>query len=76
MTSREHLVPFNDIEKPHSLVAESADGSPGQPLPVRVSDSWTDLLRGEEEASSPESAPRIPSPLPLFDYMKGIMQWD
>jgi hypothetical protein len=68
--------PFDDVEKPHPLAAELADGTPTQPLAVRLGDLWADLLRDEDEARSPESPPRIPSPMPLFDYMKGIMQWD
>jgi len=67
--------PFDDMEKPHPLAAELADGTPGLPLTVRLGDLWTDLLRDDEESSS-ESQRRIPSPMPLFDYMKGIMQWD
>jgi hypothetical protein len=67
---------FDDIEKPHPLVAESADGAPSQPLAVRLNDLWTDLLRVDDETSDPESAPRSPSAMPLLDYMKGVMQWD
>jgi hypothetical protein len=68
--------PFDDMEKPHPLVAESADGAPSQPLAVRLSDLWTDLLRVDDETSGPESASRSTSALPLLDYMKGVMQWD
>lgn len=68
--------PFDDVEKPHPLVAESADGLPSQPLVVRLGDLWTDLMRVDDEASDRESTPRPSSALPLLDYMKGIMQWD
>lgn len=65
---------FDDVEKPHSLVAESADGAPSQPLAVRVGDLWTDLMRVDDERG-PESA-RPSSVMPFLDYMKGVMQWD
>lgn len=65
---------FDDVEKPHPLVAESADGAPSQPLAVRVSDLWTDLMRVDDKRD-PESAGPA-SAMPFLDYMKGIMQWD
>ena len=68
--------PFDDVEKPHPLVAESADGAPSQPLAVRLGDLWTDLMRVDDETSDRESTPRPASALPLLDHMKGIMQWD
>lgn len=68
--------PFDDIEKPHPLVAESADGAPSQPLAVRLGDLWTDLMRVDDETIDPESAPRSRSAMPLLDYMKGVMEWD
>lgn len=67
--------PFDDIEKPHPLVAELAHGAPGPPLVVRLGDLWTDLLRVDEARDS-ESSQRSDSAMPLLDYMKGIMQWD
>lgn len=67
---------FDDVENPHPLVAELADGSPGQPLAVRLRDLWTDLLRANDEASDLGSPARPFSAMPLLDYMKGIMQWD
>ena len=67
--------PFDDIEKPHPLVAELADGTPSQPLGVRLGDLWTDLLRVDEGRDA-ESFHRSASVMPLLDYMKGIMQWD
>jgi hypothetical protein len=76
MPDKELPDPFDDVEKPHPLAAEFADGIPHQALTVRLGDFWTDLLRVDDESRSPESPPRIPSPLPLLDYMKGIMQWD
>ena len=68
--------PFDDMEKPHPIVAESADGAPIQPLTVRLGDLWTDLMRVDDETSDRESTPRPSSPMPLLDHMKGIMQWD
>lgn len=77
MTPRKDpLDPFDDIEKPHPLVAESADGAPSQPLVVRLGDLWTDLMRVDNETSDPESTRRPSSVMPLLDHMKGIMQWD
>ena len=67
---------FDDMEKPHPLVAESADGAPSQPLAVRLRDLWTDLVRVDDETSDRESTPRSSSAMPLLDQMKGIMQWD
>jgi hypothetical protein len=68
--------PFDDIEKPHPLVAESADGLASQPLAVRLIDLWTDLMRVDEETGDRESTPRSSPMMPLLDHMKGIMQWD
>lgn len=68
--------PFEEIEKPHPLVAESADGAPSQPLAVRLGDLWTDLMRVDDETSDRESPARSSSVMPLLDHMKGIMQWD
>ncbi len=70
--------PFDDIERPHPLVADSmGDAAPGQPLTVRLGDDlWSDLLRVANDSSDPNAPPRSPSPLPLLDGMKGILQWD
>ena len=68
--------PFDDMETPHRLAAESADGAPIQPLVVRLGDLWTDLVRVDDETSDRESTPRSSSAMPLLDQMKGIMQWD
>jgi hypothetical protein len=76
MNPRDPTDPFADVEIQHPLVAELADGASSQPLTVRLGDLWMDLLRVDDAASAPESPPRIPSAMPLFDYMKGIMQWD
>lgn len=65
---------FDDVEKPYHLVAESADGAPSQPLAVRVSDLWTDLMRVDDERDRESAGPA--SAMPFLDYMKGIMQWD
>jgi hypothetical protein len=78
MTTRKGLPHrFNDIEKPHPLVAESiGDGPPIQPLTVRLGDLWSDLLRVADEHSDPDAPQRSASALPLLDDMKGILQWD
>jgi hypothetical protein len=68
--------PFDDVEKPHPLLAEFADGAPRPPLVVRLSDLWTDLLRVDGETTDPESPPRSAPGMPLLDHMKGVMQWD
>jgi hypothetical protein len=74
--SRDLPDPFDDIEKPHPLVAESADGAPIQPVGVRLHDLWSDLMHVDDEATDPEPRLRSHAPMPLLDYMKGIMQWD
>jgi hypothetical protein len=67
---------FDDVETPHPLAAESADGAATQPLVVRLGDLWTDLMRVDDEPSYPDSRLRSHSPMPFLDYMTGIMQWD
>lgn len=68
--------PFADTEKRHETVADtSRDGLDAKPLTVRVSDSWSDLMRAGEERVDPDT-PRYSSALPLLDEMKGILQWD
>jgi hypothetical protein len=66
---------FDDIEKPHDLVADAlGDRLPDQPLTVRLGDLWSDLLRVSTESDpAPE---RTGSGVPLLDDMKGILQWD
>jgi len=67
---------FDDVEKPHPLVAELGDGVPSQPLVVRLGDLWSDLIRAKAEGMDPESARRSTSAMPLLDDMKGILEWD
>jgi hypothetical protein len=79
MTTRKDLPdPFDDIERPHPLVAESmGNAAQGQPLTVRLGDDlWSDFLRVADESSDPHTPPRPASALPLLDGMKGILQWD
>lgn len=78
MTTRKDLPhPFDDIEKPHPLVAEFiGDGAPAPPLTVRLGDLWSDFLRIPDERSDPDAPQRPASALPLLDDMKGILQWD
>jgi hypothetical protein len=79
MTTRKNLPdPFDDIERPHPLVAESlGDAANGQPLTVRLGDDlWSDFLRVADESTDPSAPSRPGSPLPLLDGMKGILQWD
>jgi len=66
---------FDDIEKPHPLVAELRSDAPRVPLTVRLSDLWDDVLPIDSR-SDPESPRRPASALPLLDEMKGILQWD
>jgi hypothetical protein len=68
--------PFDDVEKPHPLVADSADGAPSQPLAVRLGDLWADLLRVDDGASDPESRSQSRPAMALLDHMKGVMEWD
>ena len=73
---REFPDPFDDIEKPHPVVAESVTGGPREPLTVRLSGLWTDLMHVDDGTTDTDSRLRAHSPMPLLDYMKGIMQWD
>jgi hypothetical protein len=78
MTTRKDLPhPFDDIERPHLLVAESmGDGPAAPPLKVRLGDLWSDFLRVTDEPRDPDAPQRSASALPLLDDMKGILQWD
>jgi hypothetical protein len=68
--------PFADTEKRHETVVDpSRDGLGAEPLTIRVSDSWSDLMRASEERRAPD-APRSSSAVPLLDEIKGILQWD
>jgi hypothetical protein len=68
--------PFDDIEKPHPMVADGVvDGIPVRPLVVRLGDLWSDFLRTPQESDA-AVPPRPASGLPLIDDMRGIVQWD
>jgi len=75
-TRRDKPEQLDDVEKPHSLSIEPADDGPSAPLPVRLSDPWSDFLRVVDKPSDPDAPQRPPSALPLLDDMKGILQWD
>lgn len=67
---------IGDIERPHPLVVDEFGGEiSSEPLPMRLSDVWSDFLRlaGEPDAAAPV---RKASIVPLLDDMKGILQWD
>jgi hypothetical protein len=78
MTNRKRLPDsFDDIEKPHPLVAEPrGDDEPALPLTVRLGDLWSDFRRAADERADPSASPRSASAVPLLDDMKGILQWD
>jgi hypothetical protein len=67
---------FDDIEKPHPVVAESIGDAPATPLTVRLGDLWSDFLRAPEARPESDAPQRPSSPMPLLDEMKGIRQWD
>jgi hypothetical protein len=67
---------FDDIEKPHPLVAELGDVDDARPLTVRLGDLWSDFLWVADGRSDPNAPRRSASALPLLDDMKGIVQWD
>jgi hypothetical protein len=65
-----------DIERPHLVVADSfGDDVSGEPLPVRLTDAWSDFLRlaGGVDSSTPMGKTAA---VPILDDMKGILQWD
>ena len=69
--------PFDDIEKPHLTVVDSARGDGRDaPLTVRLGDLWSDLIRVADERCDPEAPSKSSSAVPLLDDMKGILQWD
>jgi hypothetical protein len=67
---------FDDVEKPHPLVVESAPDGESRLVTVRLSDPWADFVRAAGRRSDPDAAPRSPAAVPLLDDMKGILQWD
>ena len=75
MTNRKDQ-PFDDVEKPHPLVVESAADGESRPVTVRLGDPWSDFLRVGDKRSDPDAPQRPPSAVPLLDDMKGILQWD
>jgi hypothetical protein len=76
MTSKDLPDQFDDVEKPHPLVAEMGDGGPSQPLVVRLGDLWNDFLRAKDEETDHDDTRRSAPTMPLLDDMKGILQWD
>jgi len=69
--------PFDDLEKPHPVVADSVgDTATGQPLVVRLGDLWSDFIRVADEARDPAAPRKSAGTVPLLDDMKGILQWD
>ena len=78
MTTRKDPQPlFDDIERPHPVVAESVgDAVPSQPLSVRMGDSWSDVLQAGDQSKNSDAPRRSASAVPLLDDMKGILQWD
>ena len=67
-----------DIERQHPTVAESLGGGLGaEPLNVRLSDPWSDFLRGADAQDQDKARdPRAKGGVPLLDDMKGILQWE
>jgi hypothetical protein len=66
-----------EIEKGPAVVADGfGDRASCEPLPVRLSDVWSDFLRlaGDSDPAGP--TPRRGSGVPILDDMKGILQWD
>jgi hypothetical protein len=67
---------FNDLERPHPVVADSLGGPEAAPFAVRLGDLWSDFIRASDQARE-SGAPRKPGySLPLLDEMRGIHQWD
>jgi hypothetical protein len=64
-----------DVETGPAVVADHF-GRACEPLPVRLSEVWSEILRlaGGSAASGP--TPRRASAVPILDDMKGILQWD
>ncbi|MDQ6770361.1 MAG: hypothetical protein M3Z54_10275 [Gemmatimonadota bacterium] len=76
-TKKESPEQFDDIEKPHPLVAEPVGGlGDAPPLTVRLGDLWSDFLWVADGRSDPNAPRRSAPALPLLDDMKGILQWD
>jgi hypothetical protein len=69
--------PFDDLEKPHPVVADAVGNSgTGEPLVVRLGDLWSDFIRVADEARDPSAPKKGAATVPLLDDMKGILQWD
>jgi hypothetical protein len=68
---------MGDIEKVHETVSEAfGDGPAGEPLTVRLEDSWTDLVRMNGVERDLDAPLRLPSAVPILDNMNGSLQWD
>ncbi|GAC1413647.1 MAG: hypothetical protein NVSMB53_11360 [Gemmatimonadaceae bacterium] len=78
MTKRKDFSVFvGDVEKPHPTVADPAGEELGsEPLTVKLSDLWSDIIRVADRALDPEAPKPSTSAVPLLDDMKGILQWD
>jgi hypothetical protein len=76
---KNHFPPIPDVERPHPTVAEPVgDALAGEPLNVRLGDSWSDFVRAadaEAEQDKPKELRRRGG-VPLLDDMKGILEWE
>ena len=75
-TRKDPSQPFDDVEMPHPLVAESIGDAPATPLTVRLGDLWSDFLRVPDVPADSGAPERPSAAVPLLDDMKGILQWD
>lgn len=65
-----------DVEMPHPVVVDSIPGDePGEIVPVRAGDVWSDFTRAVTESRDSE-AHRRDGVVPLLDDMTGIAQWE
>jgi hypothetical protein len=62
-----------DVETAPAVVADHF-GAACEPLPVRLSEVWSEIVRLAGDSSGP--TPRKASAVPILDDMKGILQWD
>jgi hypothetical protein len=69
--------PIVELEKPHPVASDSADGDDVAPLlQVRMGDIWSDFIRVAPEKRDPDASPRHDGTVPLLDDMTGIRQWE